>query len=413
MSNLDDNIDAASTPDPPPPPPLPPQRYGNRAANAIARFAQPFIYGSRPPSPEGNRPHDARSPGLRSWYVAKRPNTEIQGLTRTTSFTSSRSTTHKTGFPIAALDISPTRDFAVLAGRDILKTIRVSDASCVEDINLRSKIVDYAATHNALGGAISTKHKDQLAANDVKWSHGQFDTTIATAATSGQIVIYDINRAGVESARLHEHNRQVHRLAFNPYNGALLISGSQDATVRLWDLRTLAGERSVMSFGSATKYSLNNEGIRDLRWSPKDEVVFAAGTDNGVVQRWDFRKHSSPLLKINAHEKTCHTIDWHPDGKHLASGGADKNVKVWDFSSTDRRMKVCWQIRAPQAIREVRWRPSCRQGGTQSLANIQCTQVATSYDHQDSRIHVWVGLFGALSTLFIMFLKLLDKRHVS
>ena len=249
--------------------------------------------------------------------------------------------------------------------------------------------MNYAATHNTSGGAISAKHKDQLAANDVKWSHGQFDSTIATAAANGQIVIYDVNRADVESARLHEHSRQVHRLAFNPYNGALLVSGSQDATVRLWDLRTLAGERSVMSFGSATKYSLNNEGIRDLRWSPKDEVEFAAGTDNGVVQRWDFRKHSSPMLKISAHEKTCHTIDWHPDGKHLASGGADKNVKVWDFSSTDRRMKVCWQIRAPQAIREVRWRPSCFRGDNQALADSQCTQLATSYDHQDARIHVW------------------------
>lgn len=259
----------------------------------------------------------------------------------------------------------------------------MSDSSCFEDVNLRSEILNHAPTHNP------SKHRDHLAANDVKWSHGQFDTTIATAVANGQIVIYDINRAGVESARLHEHNRQVHRLAFNPYNPAYLISGSQDATVRLWDLRALDGQRSVMNFGSASSYSLNNEGIRDIRWSPRDAVEFAAGTDNGVVQRWDFRKQTSPLLKINAHEKTCHTIDWHPDGKHLASGGADKNVKVWDFSSTDRRMKVCWQIRAPQAIREVRWRPPCAKTDSHGSTYVSCTQLATAYDHQDPRIHVW------------------------
>ena len=287
------------------------------------------------------------------------------------------------------MDISPGHDFAVLAGRDILKTIRVSDSSCLEDVNLRSEILNHATTHNPLGSPIPAKHKDQLAANDVKWSHGQFDTTIATAVANGQIAIYDINRAGVESARLHEHNRQVHRLAFNPYNPAYLISGSQDATVRLWDLRALDGQRSVMNFGSASSYSLNNEGIRDIKWSPRDAVEFAAGTDNGVVQRWDFRKQTSPLLKINAHEKTCHTIDWHPDGKHLASGGADKNVKVWDFSSTDRRMKVCWQIRTPQAIRQVRWRPSCAKTDSHSSTHVPCTQLATAYDHQDPRIHVW------------------------
>lgn len=268
-----------------------------------------------------------------------------------------------------------------------MKIIRVFESSCVEDVNLRSRIVTYAANDNTSGAAISAKHKDQLAVNDVKWSPGEQSTTIATAAANGQVVIYDLIRAGLETARLHEHNRQVHKLAFNPWRGTYLLSGSQDATVRLWDLRALADERSVITFGSVNRYSLNNEGIRDLKWSPRDVMEFAAGTDNGVIQRWDFRKNTSPLLKINAHEKTCHTIDWHPDGKHLASGGADKNLKVWDFASTDRRMKPCWQLRAPQAIREVRWRPSCSPA--HRSGNMQCTQLAASYDHQDPRIHVW------------------------
>jgi len=276
-----------------------------------------------------------------------------------------------------------------LAGRDILKTVQVSGASCAEDFNLRSHIVAYAATHDIPGNAVSAKHKGQLAANDVKWSNGPYDSTIATAAANGQIVIYDINRPGVELARLHEHNRQVHRLAFNPHQGAYLLSGSQDATVRLWDLRQLGVERSATTCRSIHKYSLNNEGIRDLRWSPTNGVEFAAGTDNGVIQRWDFRNDKSPLLRINAHENTCHSIDWHPDGKHLLSGGADKNVKIWDFSSTDRRMKACWQVRVPQVVMNVRWRPPCWTVNAQSTGNWQAVQFATSYDQQDPRIHLW------------------------
>lgn len=302
---------------------------------------------------------------------------------------SPKNTIHKTGIPIAALDISPQKTHAVLAGREILQTIEVSAATCVEDFDLRSAVINYAATRNTVGGAIPAKHKDQLAANDVKWSHGRFDTTIGTAAANGQIVIYDITRAGVELARLHEHVRQVHRVAFNPHQGALLLSGSQDATMRLWDLRALAGDRSIMTCRSSLQYPGNNEGIRDLRWSPTNGVEFAAGTDNGVVQRWDFRKAGAPMLKVNAHEKTCHSIDWHPDGKHLVSGGADKVVNVWDFSSTDRRKKACWQLRAPQAVLNVRWRPP--HGGTPGpiAGDGQWSQIVTSYDHQDPRIHVW------------------------
>lgn len=302
---------------------------------------------------------------------------------------SSRNATHKTGIPIAALDISPYRTHAILAGRDILKTVQVSGSSCVEDNNLRSAIINYVATHSISGGAISAKHKDQLAANDVKWSHGKFDSTVATAAANGQIVIYDINRPGIEFARLHEHVRQVHRVAFNPHQGALLLSGSQDATMRLWDLRDLDGDRSVMTCRSTYQYPGNNEGIRDLRWSPTNGVEFAAGTDNGVIQRWDFRKNKSPLLKINAHEKTCHSIDWHSDGKHLVSGGADKFVNVWDFSSTDRRKKPCWQIRAPQAVLNVRWRPPIWFADGNGPGCWQSSHISTSYDYQDPRIHIW------------------------
>lgn len=265
----------------------------------------------------------------------------------------------------------------------------MTESACTEDFNLRSSIIAYAAAHDSSGGTISAKHKDQLAATDVKWSHGNFDTTIATSATSGQIVIYDINCAGVELARLHEHSRQVHRLAFNPFQGALLLSGSQDSTVRLWDLRTLGRHGSVLTCQSIHKYPGNSEGIRDLRWSPTEGTEFAVGTDTGVVQRWDFQRPNVPLLKINAHEKTCYSIDWHPDGKHLASGGADKNVKVWDFSSNDRRMKPCWQLRTPKAVHNLRWRPSHWRADEGAPGHWNSTQLATSYDNQDPRTHIW------------------------
>lgn len=300
-----------------------------------------------------------------------------------------RTTQHKTGIPIAALDISPRGTHAVLAGRDILKTIQVEDFTCAEDFNLRTNIIAYAATHETSAGTISARHRDQLAAQDVKWSHGNFGSTIATAAANGNIVVYDINRPGVEIARLHEHSRQVHRLGFNPHAPQLMVSGSQDSTVRLWDLRKLAREKSVMTCQSVNKFSGNSDGIRDLRWSPTNGVEFAIGTDNGTIQRWDIRRDNAPLLKINAHEKTCNAIDWHPDGQHIASGGADQNIKVWDFSSSDRRMKHLWQIRAPQVVVNVRWRPSSSSSDKEVSTNGHCTQIATSYDQQETKIHIW------------------------
>jgi len=52
----------------PPPPPPPTQKY-SRAANALARFAQPFFSGSRPPSPQNSRVDGPRPIRSRSLYV--------------------------------------------------------------------------------------------------------------------------------------------------------------------------------------------------------------------------------------------------------------------------------------------------------------------------------------------------------
>lgn len=301
---------------------------------------------------------------------------------------SSQTITHKTRIPIAALDISPQRTHAVIAGREILKTIRVTSDDCAEDFNIRSAIIGYSSTHVSTG-AQSAKHKDQLAAKDVKWSHGEYDRIIATAAANGRIVIYDLTRAGVELGRFHEHNRQVHRLAFNPHRGAWLLSGSQDATIRMWDLRMVTGDRGAMSIGSKHHFSGHSEAVRDIRWSPADGVEFATATDSGAIQRWDVRKENAPLMKINAHEKPCFSVDWHPDGKHLVSGSTDRQVKVWDFSSTDRRQKPCFQFRTPQAVLNARWRPASWSSEVQDSGNWQSTQIVTSYDQEDPRIHLW------------------------
>ncbi|KAL1384268.1 hypothetical protein HDK64DRAFT_302363 [Phyllosticta capitalensis] len=355
---------------PPPAPPLPPAR--SAARNAFTRFvAQSFTsYGSRPPSAQAGRADAAR--------ITNPLAPRIPGL----STLSSQDASHKTGLEISAVHINQDRTHAVLAGKEILKTIRITDTKCAEESNLRAAIINYASHHTSAGSTAPTRHRDTLEIHDVKWSHGSYSSHIATAAASGKVVLYDLNRTGVELAQLHEHHRQVHKLAFNPHQGCLLLSGSRDSTVRLWDLRDM--KKEIMSCPSRDRYSGQSEGIRDVAWSPTDGVEFAFGTENGVIQRWDTRMNRAPKLKLNAHDKTCYSIDWHPDGKHLASAGADKTVRIWDFSSEQRRQKPVWTIRTPHPVFHARWRLPFQDQDV-----FQCTHLVTAYDRDHPVVHVW------------------------
>ncbi|EAW11478.1 WD repeat protein [Aspergillus clavatus NRRL 1] len=368
-----------STAPPPPPPPAPVQqgqKYSHRAASALARFAQPFFSGSRPPSPQAPAGRADLSTGPRSIRSKSLPG-------------ESQTVTHKTGIPIAALDISPQRTHAVIGGKEILKTIRVSPDGLSEEANLRNAIISYSSTHHG-GSALSARHKDQLTVRDVKWSHGKYDRIIATAVANGRIVVYDLNRTGLEYCRFQGHSRQVHRLAFNPHSPAWLLSGSQDSTIRLWDLRAASTERGVPMCGSKEQYLGNSDAIRDIQWSPNDNSMFATATDSGAIQLWDYRKASAPIMRITAHDRPCFSVDWHPDGKHVVSGGMDRQVKVWDFSSSaERRQKPTFHFRTPQAVLNVRWRPPSSDREPPFSGHWQSCQVVTSYDKEDPRIHLW------------------------
>lgn len=231
-------------------------------------------------------------------------------------------------------------------------------------------------------------HKDQLNVRDVKWSHGNYDRTIATAVANGRIVVYDLQRPGLQLCRFQGHSRQVHRLAFNPHLASWLLSGSQDGTIRMWDLRSASANRGLSTCGSKHVYHGNSDAIRDIRWSPTDGVVFATASDSGAIQMWDSRKTNAPLLRIAAHDRPCFAVDWHPDGKHIVSAGTDRQVRVWDFSA-ERRQKPTSQFRTPQAVTAVRWRPPSWVGNSPRSGEWQSSQIVTAYDKEDPRIHLW------------------------
>lgn len=232
------------------------------------------------------------------------------------------------------------------------------------------------------------RQREGLGIHDVKWSHGQYGSHIATAAANGKVILYDLNRA-IELVRLHEHNRQVHKLAFNPHQGYWLLSVSQDTTARLWDVRT-DRDQPLISSRSYKQYHGMNGGIRDVQWSPTDGCEFAIGTDNGNIQRWDFRQTKVPKQKITAHDqRICTSIDWHSDGKHILSSGADRTVKVWDFSLDGRRQKALWVLTTPHPVHKARWRPPYWSDDRHERGSYQSTQIATYYDKEHPAIHVW------------------------
>ncbi len=169
------------------------------------------------------------------------------------------------------------------------------------------------------------------------------------------------------------HTNTVNTLAFKP-ESSTLASGSDDDTIRIWDLtwdawrsrpvRTLRGHRN---------------DVKAVAWSPDGTMLASAGEDR-TVRLWnpDSGKNTATL---RGHERTVEAVAWSPDGTMLASGSDDDTIRIWDATATDSPLYVL----------------EGHTGNVNTLAFHPTNSILAS-GSSDGTIHLWNPATGAHKT---------------
>jgi WD40 repeat protein/serine/threonine protein kinase len=123
-----------------------------------------------------------------------------------------------------------------------------------------------------------------------------------------------------QTATLVGHEREVTVLAFGP--GDVLASGSYDASVRLWDIRT--GQLKAICRG-------HTGGIRDLSFGRAGEELASSSNDQ-TVRIWNWRTGTERRALVG-HHGVVQSVAYDPGGQTLASAGADGTVRLWQAAS--------------------------------------------------------------------------------
>ena len=138
---------------------------------------------------------------------------------------------------------------------------------------------------------------------------------------------------GFEPTLLAEHDSPVQSVAFSP-DGALLATGSDDGTLRVWRrgphrfsrwtrlhaLRVSTGEREAA-------YS------HDVAFSP-DGSTLAFGLPDGTVRLWRLSENGEELEAVPQHTlrpqagRIC-SLAFSPNGGTLATGSWDGSAYIW------------------------------------------------------------------------------------
>jgi RNA polymerase sigma factor (sigma-70 family) len=140
---------------------------------------------------------------------------------------------------------------------------------------------------------------------------------IAMATTKPEVQIRDASSGDVLRV-LRGHTSEVNCLAFSK-SGQVLASGSDDHTVRLFDMAT-AQETAIF---------LQDGEVYALAFTRDDKSLACAGSD-GVLRLWDVAS-GKEAKRFPVHKAAVYALAAAPDGRTLVAAGADGTMSIWDL----------------------------------------------------------------------------------
>ncbi|MFO7852001.1 MAG: TIR domain-containing protein [Bacteroidota bacterium] len=118
---------------------------------------------------------------------------------------------------------------------------------------------------------------------------------------------------------LQEHTERVLGVFTN--DGKYAVTGSNDSTLKLWDLRS--GE-CLKTITPHVDY------LRTLDATPDLNLVVTSGSrKETVIKLWNY-KDLEPRGELKGHTGRINYIKITPDGRYVISGSSDNSAKVWD-----------------------------------------------------------------------------------
>ena len=154
--------------------------------------------------------------------------------------------------------------------------------------------------------------------NDYPLDLSYWNNTIAVGSASGDIIILD-PITGSQTAVLSGHTDWVRSTAFSS-DGKSLVSGSDDTTVKFWDMQTGG---VVETFHGHTKFVLSVSISADC-------TRIASGSKDNTIHLWDIQT-GEPLCTIKQEDTVSHVNFSSINPQHIISVSGGK-VWHWDVN---------------------------------------------------------------------------------
>ena len=193
-------------------------------------------------------------------------------------------------------------------------------------VRLQNKIIELerqlATKNEELATALSLASSSAAGIRGSLIGAGGIDIGGITAAGQRRSSPNDWIPRPPEKFTLTGHRATVTKVIFHPVY-SLIVSCSEDATIKIWDFESGNFERTLKG---------HTDLVQDLAFDAAGKLLCSCSADMSI-RLWDFQDTYSCTKTLHGHDHNVSSVAFTASGDHVVSSSRDRTIKIWEVAT--------------------------------------------------------------------------------